>query len=132
MFIKRNCALFAFGGACYSIIEILWRGRTHWSMFLTGGVCFLALFKLFGRLKHFALAKKCLVGSAVITFCEFVSGVLFNKILKLKVWDYSDRPLNFKGLICPLYSFLWGLLCVPVNVVCKRIDKVNPQLRSAA
>lgn len=132
MFIKRNSALLVFGGACYNIIEVLWRGRTHWSMFLTGGVCFLTLFKLFGRFRDFALAKKCLLGSAVITSYEFVSGVFFNKILKLKVWDYSDRPLNFKGLICPLYSVLWGLLCIPVNAVCKRISRVNPQFRFAA
>lgn len=132
MFIKRNSALFVFGGACYNIVEILWRGRTHWSMFLTGGVCFLTLFKLFGKFKNFALAKKCLLGSAVITAYEFVSGMLFNKILKLKVWDYSDRPLNLKGLICPLYSILWGLLCIPVNVVCKRLHKVNSHLPPAA
>ena len=125
MFIKRNSALFAFGGACYNIVEILWRGRTHWSMFLTGGLCFLTLFKLFGRFKDFALAKKCLIGSAVITSYEFVSGVIFNKILKLKVWDYSDRPFNFKGQICPAYSILWGLLCIPVNTLCKRIVKVS-------
>ena len=117
-----------FGGACYGIVEILWRGRTHWSMLITGGVCFLTLFKLFGRIKDFTMAKKCLIGSAVITAYEFVSGMFFNRILKLKVWDYSDRPFNIKGQICPLYSALWGLLCVPVNLICKRIDKVNRQI----
>lgn len=85
----------------------------------------MTLFKLFGRLKDFALAKKCLVGSAVITSYEFVSGVFFNKVLKLKVWDYSDRPFNIKGQICPGYSVLWGLLCIPLNSVCKRIVKIS-------
>lgn len=132
MFIRKNSALFLFGGACYGIIEILWRGRTHWSMLITGGVCFLTLFKVFGRIKDFTVAKKCLIGSAVITGYEFVSGVFFNRILKLKVWDYSDRPLNIKGQICPLYSILWGLLCIPVNIVCKRIDKLNRRPRVAA
>ncbi len=132
MFIKKNSALFVFGGAFYCIVEILWRGRTHWSMLLTGGVCFLTLFKLFGRIKDFALAKKCVIGSAVITAYELLSGIVLNKMLKLKVWDYSDRPLNFKGQICPLYSFLWGLMCIPVNAVCKRINKVNQRCLPAA
>ena len=85
----------------------------------------MTLFKTFSRIKDFALAKKCVIGSAVITSYELVSGIIFNKILKLKVWDYSDRPFNIKGQICPLYSVLWGLLCIPVNLVCKRINKVR-------
>ena len=132
MFIRKNSALFVFGGACYGIIEILWRGRTHWSMLVTGGVSFLTLYKLFGRIKSFTLAKKCVIGSTVITFYELVSGMLFNKILKLKVWDYSDRPFNFKGQICPLYSVLWGLLCIPVIAVCARLNKVNRRYLPAA
>ena len=125
MFVRKNSSLFIFGGAFYGIIEILWRGRTHWSMLLTGGVCFTTLYKLFNNTKDLSLVKKCAAGSAVITFYEFVSGMIFNKMLKLKVWDYSDRPFNIKGQICPLYSILWGLLCIPVNMVCKRIERFN-------
>jgi hypothetical protein len=32
--------LFLFGGASYNLIEILWRGHTHWTMFILGGLCF--------------------------------------------------------------------------------------------
>lgn len=85
----------------------------------------MTLFKLFGRIKDYTMAKKCAVGSAVITSYELFSGIVFNKILKLKVWDYSDRPLNIKGQICPQYSVLWGLLCIPVNFVCKRLNDIN-------
>ena len=126
MFVKKNSALFVFGGACYGIVEILWRGRTHWSMLLTGGMSFLTLFKLFGKLRNYNLAKKCALGSVVITSYELICGMIFNK--KLKVWDYSDRPFNFKGQICPLYSILWGLLCVPVNLICKRLNSFNRPL----
>ncbi len=28
------------------MVEILWRGYTHWTMTLTGGVCFLVLYGL--------------------------------------------------------------------------------------
>lgn len=132
MILKKNSALFVFGGACYGIIEILWRGRTHWSMLLTGGACFLTLFRLFSRLTHLTLIKKCLIGSGVITLFEFISGMIFNKLLKLKVWDYSDRPFNIKGQICPLYSVLWGLLCIPINLVCRRLNKFTRPSRLAS
>lgn len=31
------------GGAIYFLLEIFWRGYSHFSMFLLGGVCFVAL-----------------------------------------------------------------------------------------
>ena len=102
-------------------MEILWRGKTHWSMLLTGGACFIALFRLFEKAAHFPLHLKCMTGGAVITAFEFVSGCIFNKLLRLNVWDYSKRILNFKGQICALYSFLWMLLCVPVSALCKKL-----------
>ena len=39
--------LFGIGGIAYVVIELLWRGYSHWSMFALGGLCFL----LIGRLK---------------------------------------------------------------------------------
>ena len=31
--------VFTAGGLGYGGLELLWRGRTHWSMLLCGGVC---------------------------------------------------------------------------------------------
>ena len=35
--------LFLIGGALYYVIEILWRGYSHWSMFILGGICFVIM-----------------------------------------------------------------------------------------
>ena len=35
--------LFSFGGIVYVLIEMLWRGYSHWSMFILGGICFVLL-----------------------------------------------------------------------------------------
>ena len=35
--------LFLIGGALYYLIEVLWRGYSHWSMFILGGVCFMIM-----------------------------------------------------------------------------------------
>ena len=28
------------------------------------------------------------------------------------MWDYSSEWMNYKGVICPLYSFFWVLLAI--------------------
>lgn len=112
-----------FGGITYGVIEILWRGKTHWSMLLTGGFCFTVLNTIYKKRADMPLLRKCLLGGAVITLCEFLCGFIVNIKLKLNVWDYSNRKLNIKGQICPLYSVLWMLLCLPVCAISKLINK---------
>ncbi len=120
---KRDLKLFAIGGIAYGLIEILWRRKTHWSMVLTGGTCFVFLYKIFSKCEKLSLPKKCCLGSCVITSMEFLCGWIVNIKMKLNVWDYSKAKLNIKGQICPFYSMLWGLLCIPVNTICKVIRK---------
>lgn len=45
-----------------------------------------------------------------ITALEFVVGIIFIRGMKMKLWDYTDRWGNIKGVICPLFSFFWGIL----------------------
>lgn len=118
-----DCCLFAVGGILYGFVEILWRRYTHWSMILTGGVCFTVLYRTFKKITLCSLWLKCLIGSCIITFFEFIAGYIFNIRMKLKVWDYSKQPFNFRGQICPFYSFLWGVLTLPVLFLCKFINK---------
>ncbi len=115
---KCNLTLFTIGAIGYGLIEILWRGRTHWSMLCAGGISFLGLAKISERLKTHCLFIKALAGCGFITTVEFIFGILFNVILKRKVWDYSKMPLNLGGQICALYSFFWlilSLLFIPLS-----------------
>ncbi len=121
--IRCVCILFVIGGCLYGLVEILWRRYTHWSMVLTGGVCFTVLYKIFKKISDVRLMVKCVIGSSVITFFELIAGFIFNICLKLDVWDYSDMRFNFCGQICPLYSFLWGLLTIPVSALCNTVNK---------
>ena len=116
--------LFSVGGLAYAIIELLWRQRTHWTMIITGGICFLALFRIFKRLKNIKLIYKCFIGSSVITAIEFVVGVIVNIQLKMDVWDYSSMPFNLWGQICPVYSLLWFGLTIPILFACKKMQGI--------
>ena len=108
--------LFLFGGIGYSFIEVLWRGFTHWSMFLLGGFCYLLMGILAeqccGRLP---LWFCCFFATLSITFLEFITGCVVNLGLGWAVWNYADQPLNLMGQVCLGFTSLWFLLSIPVS-----------------
>ena len=102
------------GSVGYSLLEILWRGFTHWTMAATGGLCLTLLYRLDQKHSREGLFLRCLKGATLITAVEFLVGCLVNRLLKWQVWDYSNSFGNLLGQVCPLYSLLWFFLCIPV------------------
>lgn len=103
--------LFLLGGHSYCTLEILSRGRTHYSMFFAGGIIFMILFYIAGKMKKAPLLKKCFLGAVIITAVEFIFGIVFNTIFHMNVWSYDEVPFNLLGQICLPYSLLWFFLC---------------------
>lgn len=122
--VKELSFVYLIGAAGYSLIEILWRGFTHWTMTLTGGACFLCIYITNAKLKAARLWERCLIGSGIITTAEFCVGCVVNIALKWNVWDYSSMHFNLLGQICPLYSALWFVLCAPVSALGNGIQKM--------
>ncbi|MCI8501363.1 MAG: hypothetical protein HFJ85_03905 [Oscillospiraceae bacterium] len=120
---KEYSIVCAIGSLGYGFLEILWRGFTHWSMLIAGGVSLLWLYILNVKKFSMKLWKKCICGMGIITAVELVTGLLVNRVFNLKVWDYSKKRGNFLGQVCLQYCFLWFLLCVPVFFLCKRLKK---------
>ena len=71
--------LFFLGGAGYVLLELLYRGRSHYSMFLAGGVCFLLLGKLEEVEPRLPGVIRPLVGAGIITTVELAAGLIFNR-----------------------------------------------------
>lgn len=68
-------------------------------------------------------------GSVIVASAlEFVTGFLLEKLFHQKWWDYSHMPFNIGGYICPLFSLLWGLVCV---FIFKFIHPLTAKLISA-
>jgi uncharacterized membrane protein len=105
--------LFCTGGAVYSDIEILFRGHTHWTMYIVGGVCFILL-GLMNEVTDWEISLfwQAIDGGIIITLVEFVAGCIVNLWLGWNVWDYSNMPFNLLGQICLPFSAMWCLLSV--------------------
>lgn len=98
--------IMALGGGSYVLVELLWRGRSHVSMFLLGGLCFWLIGQL-DRRSPMPLAVQACLGAMVVTALEFLTGLIVNRWLGLDVWDYSSLPLNLLGQVCLYYFVLW-------------------------
>lgn len=106
--LNKYLFLLILGGGIYYGVEILFRGYSHWSMFLTGGICFI----LCGLLNEIwkwdtKFWKQVLIGDLIVTTIEFVIGCIVNLWLGLGIWDYSNMPLNLLGQICVPFMLLW-------------------------
>lgn len=111
--------MFGLGGSLYYGIEILFRGRSHWSMFLLGGLC-MVFISYQGRATNWEepLLIQMLRCAIFITCGEFITGILVNKIFLLSVWDYSDQAYELFGQICLPYMVCFMLLGLMGILLC--------------
>lgn len=108
--------LFIIGALSYMLIEILYRGYTHWSMGLLGGICFIFV-GLINEILSWdtPLWLQGIIGTAIITTLEFICGIILNIWLKLGVWDYSHMPFNICGQVCLPFTIVWiGLSVIAI------------------
>ena len=106
--IKKHLILGTIGGLIYVILELIWRGYSHWTMFLLGGTCFVLL-GLINEILDWdtPLTLQMLIGCTIITVLEFITGCVVNLWLGWNVWDYSDLKFNILGQISLFSSIGW-------------------------
>ena len=110
----RKPLIFLTGGAAYVGLELLWRGRSHGSMFLAGGLSLLLIGGLEKAEPKLPAPLRALAGAGIITMVELGTGLVFNR--DHHVWDYRNVPGNYLGQICLPFSLLW----VPVSFAAGR------------
>ncbi len=111
--------LFALGSVCGWVIELFFRrifSAKRWINpgFLNGpylpmygfGTCILFGFSSIPVPKWLVV----IIVFFALTLLEYVTGLIFVKVFKIRLWDYSDRFGNIQGIICPLFSVFWGAI----------------------
>ena len=121
---KEHSLVFLIGAFLYSIIEIIYRGYTHWSMAILGGLCLLIMYRHFTTHPDTSIFRKCLFGAFTITALEFVTGCIVNLWLGWNVWDYSDLYMNLFGQVCLMFSTAWYFITIPAVFLCRFLGKL--------
>ena len=102
--------VFLLGFFLYTLMEIMGRGYTHWTMGIVAGIAMTVLYHMEQRL-HASRLTRALLGAMFVTAAEFTVGVFDNIIMGWKVWDYSNLHFQVLGQISLLFSLLWCVLC---------------------
>ena len=122
MSIWKRGLIFLTGGTAYFGLELLWRGRSHISMFAAGGLCLLLVGHL-GEVKpRLSLPWRTVLGTGIITVVELGMGLLVNR--SYRVWDYRGLPGNLWGQICPQFILMWLPLSWLAIVVYEKMKKL--------
>ena len=110
--ISEYLVLWAVGGCIYYGIELLFRGFSHISMFILGGMC-MQFFAWQGQLTNWSdsLPRQILRCTIFVVSMEFITGIIVNKWYHLAVWDYSDMPFQLFGQICLPFALIFSFLC---------------------
>jgi len=83
----------------------------------------MVLIHLVNRTSYLSLLTRCLLGATIITSLEFSVGMVVNVALGWNVWDYSDKPLNIFGQICPQFCLAWFFLSIPAFAISRYVEK---------
>ncbi len=105
--IEKYALIFIVGGFGYGLLEIVFRGFTHWSMIITGGSALISLYLIYQAFPDQSIIIKSLIGCSVITTLEFTVGLIVNKLFSFGVWDYTNSPDNILGVISLRFSLCW-------------------------
>ena len=53
---------------------------------------------------------RILMMGAAMTLIEYIAGKIFIVGMHIKLWDYSKKPGNIQGIVCPEFTLYWTLL----------------------
>ena len=106
----KHLILFYIGFTSYITIETLFRGYSYALMGVIGAICFILIDKINDYISwDMDLLVQSIIGSAIATLFELIFGLLLLRF-DIRMWDYSNNWMNYKGVICLKFSFLWILL----------------------
>ena len=119
----RFCFIFLVGAVFYPLLEVFWRGYTHFSMAILGGLCFFVIYTIHEKYFHFPLFLRGMICAFLVAVFEFICGLIVNIWLSLGVWDYSREYMNLYGQVCLSYFLVWFVLSIACSPFCRFLKK---------
>ena len=109
---KKILTLWAALGVMYVDMETVFRGYSHPSMLIVGGLCgvLVGAINQHPRFYNAPVILQSAAGALIVLVVEFLAGCALNLWLGLDVWDYTGQPGNILGQVCPLFGLLWFLI----------------------
>jgi len=95
-----------------AILEFVYRSIEHKKIVLPKYIDY-QMYGLIGALLvvvyylSISIIYKFVLMFALPTIVEFLTGYLYFKIKRKRLWDYRKERYNFKGTICLLFSIVW-------------------------
>ena len=74
------------------------------------GICLCAA--LLGGIESFLALT--LLSMAIATAVELAVGYFSDRVLSVRLWDYTSEKGNILGYVCPRFSLIWGVVCATV------------------
>lgn len=119
-YLALSCTIISVGGwvweTCYcSVVErrLARRGMLFGPSCPIYGTCAIVVWFTLGGVRN--AAALFALGFVLSTALEYCAGALLERRFGRRWWDYSMFPLNFRGLVCPQASCVFGVFAV-INV----------------
>ena len=116
-YLALSCTIISVGGwvweTCYcSVVErrLARRGMLFGPSCPIYGVCAIVVWFVLGGVRD--TAALFVLGFVLSTALEYCAGTLLERRFGRRWWDYSMFPLNFRGLVCPQASCVFGVFAV--------------------
>ncbi|MBR7148098.1 MAG: hypothetical protein IKD13_04625 [Firmicutes bacterium] len=131
--IPQLTTAFFTGCIAYPLLEVAYRGYSHWTMSLTGGLCLVMLFLIQWAFPDLTVWRKALLGALTIVTLELMVGSAANLWLGWAIWDYTDLRFHYLGQISLGFALIWYCLCSLffgiAGWICTGAKKREPRMR---
>lgn len=111
--LTKLLTLFLVGYCTYLAIEVTYKNISYPLMGVVGGISLLLFDQINNRISwELDLLLQGCIGSAIVTGFEFVVGEGLKILNQPPMWDYSNMPLNYDGVICLPFSIIWVFVTI--------------------
>jgi sterol desaturase/sphingolipid hydroxylase (fatty acid hydroxylase superfamily) len=111
--LTKLLTLFLVGYCTYIALEVTYRNVSYPLMGCVGGISLLLFDQINNKISwNLDLILQGFIGSAIVTSFELFVGEALKVLNHPLMWDYSNMPFNYDGVICLPFSIVWIIITI--------------------